>query len=761
MKQVQIRKQMNRIGVHVLRTAILVSAFYLSHEPAWAIFEKGDFPWKVKVESWQEEDMQQKLGPCWYLNVGPTGLRAQITHEYPCYFTIKYVFEKSPAAGKIKVGDIVIGANGTLLKMPHTFGRGNRVTGWDGPLVDMAKLIEDSQGKDGKLNLMVWPGGDKKKQATVPLQIEALGKFSPTYPFNCPRSDKLVKDTCDFLLKQYDQEGGFKKMVHTHSHCVLALMASGDKKYDSHIKRIMSGYSSRKYSSDNGNGFPCWGNGYDGIVMGEYYLRYKDKSMLSAMKSLAECYELSQDWNNGGFSHKPFPAIQQRVAAGGPKGYGPMAAPGGLAMLAMSLFKAGGLPYSESAYQRIHQSYLQSASPEGVNIIYGFPEWHHAVIALEEVKKGKSGKGIGYKCPTGMTTLGKYSITWPTKADPRWVPTDWVEDESKNNMVYEMGDNLRLVVRTMTLKEPSKSFQTRKGCAEAPVGLGALAHLVGNKDNPSWEYLGQHCASSCALAPRDWLQGHASSSMHQLWVALAAARAEEKEFRSFMEQVKWWFIMQQCHDGGFFILPDRDRDTNSDPFYGARNLPSANAAIILALQRRQLQITGADNGASTAKKGFTSLLTSKTAAASPVVPAGEAEQLRVARKVIPEGLAKLDKALKTTLVKLSDEDMLKPVPIPLSKTKVLVWLSKVEADDKLSYQTLDKKQTAVYQWTDLTPGDHAVLSRLVASLRPASKDCQAMAGTYMECLGRMVEAEFYYEKAGPEAKEKFDKVFEK
>jgi len=745
---------MNRTSLHIVRAMILLSCTFMSYLPAWAIFEKGDFPWQVKVTSWQEADMQEKLGPCWYLNVGPTGLRAQITHEYPCYFTVKYVFTKSPAAGKIKPGDIVVGANGTMLKTPHTFGRGNRVTGWDGPLVDMAELIEESQGKDGKLNLMVWPGGNKSGQTTVTLQIESLGKFSATYPFNCPRSEKLVKDTCDFLVKQYEHDGGFHKNVHTHSHGVLALMASGDKKYDSLIKTIMSGYANKNYSSDNEAGFPCWGNGYDGIVMGEYYLRYKDKSLLKVMKSLAECYELSQDWDNGGFSHKPFPAIQQRIANGGPKGYGPMASPGGLAMLGMSLFKAGGLPYSESAYQRTHQSYLQAATPERVSIVYGFPEWTHACIALESGTKAKSGKGIGYKCPKGMSDVGKYSITWPTQADPRWKPTDWVADEAKNNSVYELGDNMRLVVRTMTLPEPTKAYQTRSGCAEAPVGLGALAHLIGNKDNASWEYLGKHCASSCALVPRDWLQGHAASSMHQLWVALGAARADEKEFRSFMDQVKWWFIMQQCHDGGFFILPDRDRDTNSDPFYAPRNLPSANAAIILALPRRQLQITGADAGASVPKKGgYTSLLASKTTPAT-------APTRRVARKLTPENLVKLDKALKSTLVKLSDKNKLTPVPISFSKTRATVSLAKAEEDGKVTYQTLDQKQTAGCPWNELTLGDRATLSWLVAKLIPTSKDCQAMAGVYMESLGHVKEADSYYEKAGSEAKEKFEKLFE-
>lgn len=732
-------------------TVSLLAAVCFPLSQAFAIFEKGDnWPWKVKVHSWQEADMQQKLGDCWYLNVGPTGIRAQITHENPCYFTVRYVFAKSPADGKIKPDDIIVGANGKMLERPHQFGR-LRVAGWDGPLVDMAELIEDSQGKDGKLDLMVWPGGKKGDQKTVTIQIKPVGRFSPTYPFDCPRSEKLVEELCDFLVTQYEREGGFHKNVHTHSHCVLALMASGNKKYDSLIKKVMAGYANKRYDPNQEAGFPCWGWGYDGIVMGEYYLRTKDKSLLPAMKSLAECYELAQDWRNGGNSHKPFPAIEQRIAAGGPKGYGPMAGPGALAMLAMSLFKEGGLFYSERAYERTHQSYLQAAAADRVNIVYTFPAWTHAVIEVKDASRGKSGKGIGYLCQDGMKNIGEYTITWPTQDDPRWKPTDWVAAEADKNAVFEAGNNSRMVVRTMTLPEPEGPYKTTRFCSEAPVGLGALAHIIGNRETQSWQWLGQHCAMSCALGPREWLQGHASSSMHQLWVALGAARADEKAFRSFLDQVKWWFIMQECHDGGYFILPDRDRDTNGDPHYGARNLPTANAAIIFALPRHSLQITGADSSAP--------VTATRPGAKSRTAVSTQKPVLRKARKLPTERIASLDKALQNTLVKMSEGGELKPVPVILSKTRAKIWLAKAGSDGTLTFQLIDGDQTAEFKMEELTTGDRVSLSVLVATLLATSKDAQAMAGVYMEAIGRVTDADSYYEKAGKESCQKFEKLF--
>jgi len=164
-------------------TAVMGLVLCLATCPASAVHEKGDgFPWNVKLHGRHDQPVVDKLGKGWFLNVGPTGLRARITHEHPAYFTIKFVFDKSPAAGKIQAGDIVVGANGKIMAAPHQFGR--RSPSWRGPMTAMAKLIEDSQAKDGKLNLIVWPGGDRAKQKTVALQLKPVGRFSPTNPFN-------------------------------------------------------------------------------------------------------------------------------------------------------------------------------------------------------------------------------------------------------------------------------------------------------------------------------------------------------------------------------------------------------------------------------------------------------------------------------------------------------------------------------------------------------------------------------------------------
>jgi hypothetical protein len=576
--------------------AVLITALFLAHMRAWAVNEKGEWPWNEKLHGWHDRAIAEELGAGWFLNVGPTGLRARITHEHPQFLTIKYVFKGSPAHGLIKIGDIIVGANGARLTVPHTFGRRLKEgVGWNGPMVDVAKHIEDSQGKDGKLDLIIWPDGAQKAEKIVTLKIPAIGRFSPTWPFACKRSDKLMVELCDFLAAEHQRAGKFESQVQTHTAAMLALLASGSNKYDPLIKKVMSGYAAKRYDPNQEPGFATWGWAYDSILMAEYYLLTKDKSLMPAIESLSRALALGQTPDSGGYSHKPFPAIQQRIAAGGPKGYGDMAMPGGLAMLGMSLLKEAGLPYPEAARERLHQAYLCSMAPNG-SVDYGFKDWDHAVIELQEVKDSTIGSplGIGYRCDAGMKDVGKYTIIWPTTSDPRYRPTDWLSKEADTNQVYDMGGNKRLVIRTMVMPEPTVPYKHNgKPCDHfGRTGVGALAHHIGNAGDKSWGFVSEFLATGAARSADNLLSGHASTHIHVLWGSLGAALASEQEVRDYLDGIRWWFIMAQAHDGGFVVMPGRDY-ASTDHVYGTRNLPTACAALILSLKEKRLQITGA------------------------------------------------------------------------------------------------------------------------------------------------------------------------
>ena len=68
--------------------------------------------------------------------------RGRIAHANPKAFKIKYVFEGSPAYGKLQFGDLVIGANGKTFQGADLLKKG---TGYGGPRMELGKAIEESE----------------------------------------------------------------------------------------------------------------------------------------------------------------------------------------------------------------------------------------------------------------------------------------------------------------------------------------------------------------------------------------------------------------------------------------------------------------------------------------------------------------------------------------------------------------------------------------------------------------------------------------
>ncbi|MGB1130933.1 MAG: DUF6288 domain-containing protein, partial [Haloferula sp.] len=159
----------------------LAFALLLLAQSASAIMERGDYPWGTKLRCFYDDELQQAVGPAWFLNLGPTGIRARIYPDKPKQLAVKYVFQdaKSPAKGLVEIDDIIVGANGTKFKTAHRFGRNlPGGGGWDGPMLELAGHLEDSQGTDGILKLIVWPQGDRNSEKEVPIQLKVTGRFA-------------------------------------------------------------------------------------------------------------------------------------------------------------------------------------------------------------------------------------------------------------------------------------------------------------------------------------------------------------------------------------------------------------------------------------------------------------------------------------------------------------------------------------------------------------------------------------------------------
>ena len=353
-----------------------------------------------------------------------------------------------------------------------------------------------------------------------------------------------------------------------------------------------------------------------------------------------------------------------------------------------------------------------------------------------------------------MADIGEYEVFWPTKKDPRWKPLDWLEKERASNLVMELKD--KGVVRVdrnhpdyKQAPEPTKPYKTtRSGGHLAPVGVGALAHLL-RKDAPeSWGYLGMHLANTCAIAPGNSFDGHASSHLAGFWSILGAAQTSDPKLkRAYLDYMKTFIILCETHNGGLILQPwGRDRpNCNSDCSYGPRTLTTATGAIILALGKQRLQITGANSPGAAASNG----------------PKTGLDRLgRKARALPDANRAILDKGLLKALAELSHAKELKPHPISVSKARSKVWLAEVEGATQLTFQAMVGEKQASFDFADLTDKDRATLAQLVAKYRPDNKEALASAGVYSEVSGDTKTADAYYAKAGSDVKAVIDKLFE-
>lgn len=246
--------------------------------PLGAIEKDNRGRWEKPVGSGPDKEV-----PGYLINLGPTGARATLESTS---FTIKYLFENSPAHGKLKLNDVVTGVNGRPFKTPHSFG--HHLTrmkkfpeiGYEGPLMDFGNAIEESEGKDGQLTLAMTRKG---KPMEVVIQLEPIGTFSKTYPYQCKKSSLLAKKAFEYLS---GHDYIFREKCHAKCMSGLALLASGKLE---EARKLA--HSWNKHPND---GIWVWPVSYQCIFLSEYYLLTKDKTVLDTIQALAAKLEHAQ-----------------------------------------------------------------------------------------------------------------------------------------------------------------------------------------------------------------------------------------------------------------------------------------------------------------------------------------------------------------------------------------------------------------------------------------------------------------------------------
>ncbi len=158
-------------------------------------------------------------------NVGPVGIGIEFVN--PAFrMKITRIDKGSPAeaAGQLKVGQIVEKVNGQPFKDID-------------PRIFIANAITEAEATDGNLVFSVQGLGD------VTVKLPVLGRYSDTWPLNCPKSGKIVRNMADALAKRDEPSWG----------SIWYLLSTGEEKDLAVVKRWMKNFKGiAQYQWDKG-----------------------------------------------------------------------------------------------------------------------------------------------------------------------------------------------------------------------------------------------------------------------------------------------------------------------------------------------------------------------------------------------------------------------------------------------------------------------------------------------------------------------------
>lgn len=184
---------------------------------------------------------------------GPVGIGIDLIQ--PAFtMRISHVEEGSPAskAGKLAAGQIIETLNGRKLADID-------------PRIQLGKIVTDAEATDGIISFKI-----KGISKPIDVKIPVLGSYSETWPLNCPKSEKIVRNFANYL-SQPDANPGFGGIG------MLFLLSTGDPKDLEPVRSWARKAANQPHTY-------AWYLGYGGIPLCEYYLRTGDKEVLPGIQ---------------------------------------------------------------------------------------------------------------------------------------------------------------------------------------------------------------------------------------------------------------------------------------------------------------------------------------------------------------------------------------------------------------------------------------------------------------------------------------------
>jgi len=320
--------------------------------------ENADYHWFVRNEDndlpdeyftpaneWKKNDVtlvNGQLKTFGYDNftgwLGPVGVR---TGPFGPNMGVREVKAGSPAAEKLFEGDVIYSANGKML--------GEKA--WE----VMADAITQSETRagDGKLVLGLRRGA---RNMDVELTLAVMGEYSSSAPYDCPKTEKIIKNLENWVVANGAGAGFLKTDA-------LFMLATGNPELQGYVRRVV--YKLLEEPIPSGPVEPTksgksWYNSADAILFGEYFLATGDRNVLPYLKHVCDRIAASQDKKEGGWRHD----------FNGQPTYGMMPNAGIPGVIGMYCAKEAGLDIDMESYA-LGVTHFQDRRAETGYLIYG------------------------------------------------------------------------------------------------------------------------------------------------------------------------------------------------------------------------------------------------------------------------------------------------------------------------------------------------------------------------------------------------------
>jgi sialate O-acetylesterase len=270
--------------------------------------------------------------------IGPVGI---LTGPFGPNMGVREVLPGSPADGKLFEGDVIYSANGVML--------GEKA--WE--VMGAAITESETRKGQGKLVLGVRRLGENMD---VEISLDVLGSYSPTSPYDCPKTEKIIENLNAWVWAN-GAKAGFLQCD------ALYMLATGDPKFLARVRQIV--YSKIKGKDPNRPINPTaagksWHNSADALLLGEYYFATGDKTVLPHLKHACDRLAATQNKEYGGWRHN-FP---------GGASYGFIPNAGLPGVMGMYFADKAGLDIDQDAYALGLTHYTVGKAETG-HMIYG------------------------------------------------------------------------------------------------------------------------------------------------------------------------------------------------------------------------------------------------------------------------------------------------------------------------------------------------------------------------------------------------------